>query len=380
MFRGLSAAALCLALAGCASTDLGVRQVGETPTDKSNYKAGIWEVVAQYEEDMKISGARVTDAALTAYVEDLVCKLAEEHCLDIRVYIIDHPQFNALMAPNGMMIVHTGLLLRAESEAELAFILSHEIAHFIEQHTFEQYGRLKNSVQASAFLTASFGDLLVFGSVAQFSRDQEAEADELGLARMRAHGYSSDAAVALWEDLTAEVEASDNKRKKRNYNRVGYLGTHPAPLDRIEMLRNMSDDTEDAEDGKVEYRKIIRGHLFAWLENNIAQRDFGSSLYLINQLADLEEDLGVLEYMRGEVYRIRSEDGDRDQALKSYEAALTYEDAPAYAWRQVGDRYHSQGDMEAAHDAFSTYLAHMPDAMDRKLVEGLMKTMEAKSK
>ena len=78
------------------------------------------------------------DLKLHAYVEDIACRLGASHCPDIRVHIVRTPWFNASMAPNGMMQVWSGLLLRADNEAQLAAVLGHEIGHYISRHSVER--------------------------------------------------------------------------------------------------------------------------------------------------------------------------------------------------------------------------------------------------
>ena len=78
-----------------------------------------------------------------------------EYCRDLRLYLVDVPWFNASMAPNGVMILWTGSLLRIRDEAQLALVLGHEFGHYRERHTLQQWRKLKRS---SAFLGA-FGVL-----------------------------------------------------------------------------------------------------------------------------------------------------------------------------------------------------------------------------
>jgi predicted Zn-dependent protease len=65
----------------------------------------------------------VRDPALNAYVRSVLCKVTDDYCRDVRVYIVDVPYFNASMAPNGAMMVWTGTLLRVRNEAQLALVL-----------------------------------------------------------------------------------------------------------------------------------------------------------------------------------------------------------------------------------------------------------------
>ena len=93
---------------------------------------------------------------LNQYVQELACRLAGDHCPDIRVNLVSTPQFNASMAPNGMMQVWTGLLLRVENEAQLTAILGHEIGHYLARHSVERMRQIKSGTAVGQFL-ALFG-------------------------------------------------------------------------------------------------------------------------------------------------------------------------------------------------------------------------------
>ncbi|MCM2356224.1 MAG: M48 family metalloprotease, partial [Arenimonas sp.] len=80
------------------------------------------------ERDLREHPMRVRDDALEAYVRGVACRVAGDYCGELRVYVIEQPWFNASMAPNGMMVVWTGALLRCRDEAELAVVLGHEFA------------------------------------------------------------------------------------------------------------------------------------------------------------------------------------------------------------------------------------------------------------
>jgi len=91
--------------------------------DAKETEAGLWMIFDNFENDVKNSPLRVRDPALNSYVRDVICKIAASTCGSLRVYIVNDPSFNASAAPNGMVIVNTGLLLRSENEAQLAFVL-----------------------------------------------------------------------------------------------------------------------------------------------------------------------------------------------------------------------------------------------------------------
>ena len=97
---------------------------------------GLWMEMDEAERAMRDSNAVINDPKLVQYVREVVCRtVGEDRCRTVRVYIVRDASFNASMAPNGMMLVHTGLLLRSRDEAELASVLGHEFAHFELRHS-----------------------------------------------------------------------------------------------------------------------------------------------------------------------------------------------------------------------------------------------------
>ncbi|RYY77545.1 MAG: hypothetical protein EOO24_44915 [Comamonadaceae bacterium] len=101
-------------------------------------EGGLWGLMDREEQRLRRSPLTIRDARLQAYLQRLVARLAPAHSADIRVHAVRMPVFNAMMAPNGMMMVWSGLLLRAENEAQLAAIVGHELGHYLERHSVEQ--------------------------------------------------------------------------------------------------------------------------------------------------------------------------------------------------------------------------------------------------
>jgi predicted Zn-dependent protease len=120
----------------------------QRPAEGSD-EAELWYIMERIERELKASPLLVRDPALNDYVHSVLCKVTDDYCRDVRVYIVDVPYFNASMAPNGAMMVWTGTLLRVRNEAQLALVLGHEFGHYRERHTLQQWRKLKHS---SAFL------------------------------------------------------------------------------------------------------------------------------------------------------------------------------------------------------------------------------------
>ena len=98
-------------------------------------EGGLWALMDREEKRLRRSPFRIGDAVLHDYLQGIACRLGAEHCPDIRVYALRTPWFNASMAPNGMMQVWSGLLLRVDNEAwrgEIPLIEGH--FDFIGEH------------------------------------------------------------------------------------------------------------------------------------------------------------------------------------------------------------------------------------------------------
>jgi predicted Zn-dependent protease len=369
-------------------------------------EGGIWSVSEKTELKAKTSAERNRDPALNAYVQGLTCKLANEYCDEIRVYVMDRPFFNASMAPNGYTEVWSGLLLRAQTEDELAFVLSHEIGHFAENHSLESWRATKSRAATTLALqvlvsvaaagaavnsgsaqsandimraAGSINDILYLNAIAayfSYSRENEREADALGLARLTKAGYAPKAAVSIWRDEIAETQASSFQKVRDGQARASIFSTHPLTAERVQILDGLSANAAGAKSGdRQAYRAVIRPHMAAWLKDDLRRRDYGESLALIDRLESLGEDRGLLAFYRGEAHRQRRGEGDMAQARAAYAEAALHPDAPVATWRLLGDLADQAGDKAAAKTAYETYLVRAPAAQDRWLVEASLKKM-----
>ena len=208
----------------------------ETSTDEG----GLWSLMDREETRLRRSPFAIRDAALQARVEDMVCRLAGSHCPDVRVHLMRTPYFNASMAPNGMMQVWSGLMLRVDNEAQLAAVLGHEIGHYLARHSVEQL-RAAKSHSATATVMSMFGvvgligQLGVLANMTGYSRDHEREADRIGVTLMRNAGYDPSQAPKIWENLLLETKANPEDRRPSPL-----FASHPAPEERMEVLEKLA--------------------------------------------------------------------------------------------------------------------------------------------
>jgi predicted Zn-dependent protease len=343
-------------------------------------EGGLWGMSDRAEQEARNSGQLEDDVALNTYLRDVACRVAGQYCGDIRLYVMNRPYFNASMAPNGYMEVWSGLLLRAEDEAQLAFVLGHEIGHYSERHSLATLRAIRGragaamvfSIIAAGAGVGIIGDIVYLGTIASvfgFSRENEAAADLIGYDHAVAAGYDAHAGHKLWNNLLAETQASDNPDTRRQETRASIFRTHPLSADRVEALTERAAQANGGETHRERYRAAIRPFLDEWLRADLRRRDYGQTWLVLDRLAAHGEDLGVIEYYRAEINRIRRGEGDRERALQHYANAIAQPDAPAGAWRELGEYAARDGRVAEAAAYLSTYLERAPDAGDRALVE-----------
>lgn len=332
------------------------------------------------EQEARNSGQLENDAALNAYLYEVACRVAADACGDIRLYVMNRPYFNASMAPNGYTEVWSGLLLRVEDEAQLAFVLGHEIGHYRERHSLAMLRTIRSRAGVAmvfSIITVGagvgiIGDIVYLGTIASvfgFSRENESEADMIGFDHAVAAGYDAHAGDLLWQNLLAETQASDNPDVRRQETRGSIFRTHPLSADRVEALEERAAAATGGETHRERYRAAIRPFLGEWLRSDLRRRDYGQTALLLDRLGAHGEDLGVIEYYRGEINRLRRGEGDRERAFQHYSNAIAQPDAPAAAWRELGEYASRDGRNADAVALFTTYLERAPQAGDRALVE-----------
>lgn len=342
-------------------------------------EGGLWMLIENAEKDTQQSPLLVADPALNAYLRKIVCDLAGPHCSSIRPYILDIPVFNAAMYPNGMMHVFTGLLMRTENEAQLAFVLGHEIGHFLERHSLEQFRNVKNTSDFLAFMSLVAGgagvgiaadimSLAAIGILYSYSRANEREADERGLASIVARGYDPRQGAVLWKAIIEEEEANP-RRKKRS----AFTATHPSPADRMTTLAERAAEIQaQSRAGTIRaesYRATMAPFRGKWLEAELNRGVYEESLVVLNRLVTAEPASGELQFYLGEIFRRRGKADELEQARSAYNRAIAGLFRSGDVYRSLGLVAMKLGDKPAARQAFQQYLAVSPDADDRQMVQ-----------
>jgi predicted Zn-dependent protease len=184
----------------------------------------------------------VDDPVIAEYVNRLGQNLVRNSDAKVpfTIKVIDTEEVNAFALPGGFFFVNSGLILKADSEAELAGVMSHEIAHVAARHGTRQATR-GEIAQLATIPLIFMGGWTGYGirqaaSVAipigylSFSRGFESEADLLGLQYMYKSGYDPEAFVDFFEKI-------QSLEKKKPGTMAKVFSTHPMTEDRITVAQ-----------------------------------------------------------------------------------------------------------------------------------------------
>ncbi|WP_050899411.1 M48 family metallopeptidase [Oceanimonas sp. GK1] len=192
---------------------------------------------AQLKEQETISA----DGALNRYVQCVTNHLVAEvpGGGQWEVVLFDSKQVNAFALPGGKVGVYSGLFTVAETQDQLAAVIGHEIAHVLARHSNERVSRTQlTNIGLSAADTAlgqsglrqpamaALGLGVQVGYLLPYGREQEAEADRLGLQLMARAGFDPQQSVALWRNMSAQSGSQPPE----------LLSTHPSHGTRIQGL------------------------------------------------------------------------------------------------------------------------------------------------
>lgn len=203
------------------------------------------EIGKQANAQVRKQVPEMSDAETVAYVRGVGKKLVAQAGGPKYPYsfaVADYREINAFALPGGPVWVHRGILHVATNESQLAGVMAHEIAHISQRHAADQLTKAAMANWGLGVLGALLGNdggataaklaagFLANGLFLKFSRDDEREADRVGLQMLTRAGWDGRGMVELFELLRHE--------QKRDPGRVEmFFSTHPSPQDRIVRLQ-----------------------------------------------------------------------------------------------------------------------------------------------
>lgn len=235
----LLAIALTLMLTACATSPLG------NPQLQLFSKAKLAKMGAASYQRIKQKTPAATDPSVNAYVSCVAHALTRQVGGQWQVTVFKSKQVNAFALPGGKIGIYTGLLEVAQGPDQLAAVIGHEIGHVLAEHSnarlSAKYATTTGLQLLASFLGGGGGAasnqqiMALLGLGAQvglllpYTRQQEAEADIIGLKLMAQAGFDPRAAVALWKNMRA---AAGGKAPPE------LLSTHPSSTSRINHLKS----------------------------------------------------------------------------------------------------------------------------------------------
>ncbi len=327
----------------------------------------------------------VQDPEINDYIRGLGNRLvanSDAPSLPFTFFMVPDPSINAFAAPGGFIGVHSGLMLTADSEDEIASVIAHEIAHVTQRHILRSYEKgermsvpLTAAMIAAALLgiadpsVGSAAIMAVQGGAIQmqldYSRAHEAEADNLGMQTLVNAGFDPYAMPSFFEKLQVASRFYGGGHVPE------FLRTHPITGSRIAETRARAEDypahVDDNLDSKQFY--LMREKLRVMTTDDLSEL---TSLYR-EKLADSEtEDTDISRYGYVQAMIKVKNYAEARQALmplvEKDEDRLTYQLA-------LADIEMAVGNTSAALAIYEDYQRLYPDdrALSMKQVEALLR-------
>ncbi|WP_157505419.1 M48 family metallopeptidase [Geminicoccus roseus] len=227
------------ALSGCSAyNELAASTV--TPAQEA-------ELGAQAFQQIKSETPQLRDASAQERVQAIASRIIPASGSDIpypewEVVVFDSDEINAFALPGGHIGVYRGILELAESDDEVATVMGHEVGHVTARHAAQRIGTTQIAelgaglvgVGAQAYglppqILGLLGAGVQYGVILPYTRNQELEADALGLHYMAEAAYNPQAAVSFWQSMAAAGGGSP----------PAFLSTHPSGDQRIDQIQEM---------------------------------------------------------------------------------------------------------------------------------------------
>lgn len=266
---------------------------------------------ASYLVDQELLSGRVLFGdPITNYVNDIADKLLKDKPTirkKLRFYTLRSSSVNAATTPDGTILINTGLIAYTQNEAQLAFIIAHEINHFTQKHSIEASVKKtsdKRKIEEMEFYKAL--DLYVYGR----SRRDEFEADSLGLLTYLNAGYTNKEVNKTMDLLMRAYLPYQEKKWDREFLNNGHLKipdcfyleklseispdedeydiykTHPNIKKRkervISILNHANTQNNDAEylaSSRSEFEKVRELARFDIIKSDLMRLDYGNAIY-----------------------------------------------------------------------------------------------------
>jgi predicted Zn-dependent protease len=398
---------------GCATTHQIGLQGGLLPDKLQSAEQKMLKDTKKFEEFLDKSGAIYRDVLVENYINEVGLKMVPQDLnqenIKFNFKVIKDPTINAFAMPHGRIYVTTGLLSNIENEAQLAFILGHEISHVLNRDLLYFTESFHNkTVAAKVFdlvltpatvffglggLTESGINLIYAASVSGYGREQEARADSDGFKRMIRSGYRPSEANKIFDIFISETE------KYKVHRGAPFLSSHPSNVARKkalgELLNSYKGDMKSGITNDEKFRALTKNVKIENVSLNIKFERYQHALDNLTSLLEYSQDNAQAHFYLGECYRLMSKDrrklkyelnkkewtkikkveeqSQKDEwqvkAESEYKLSISYDKNYAEPYRGLGFLYEAKGNKEEAISCLEVYLKYNPNAKDRRFVK-----------
>ena len=194
--------------------------------------------VAQHEKEIKL----YTDPVVLNYINTLgqsLVRHSKRSNIPYTFKVVDKKGVNAYAVPGGFIYIHLDLIRMAKTEAELAFVLGHEIGHIVGQHSMKQLTKIYGFEIVKRIILGEdpseveklITEIIAAGLLFRYSRDNERESDFYGVQNVYDAGVSPEGAIGFFETL-------QNLQKREPSALEKLISTHPVHNERITNVRS----------------------------------------------------------------------------------------------------------------------------------------------
>ncbi len=361
--------------------------VAEEPDSSKNDIHELMEAASQDEQRLEQTGVVYRDPKLETYINQVAMRLvASEPVKDgqFRVKVIKDPHLNAFTYPNGLCYVHTGILARLENEAQLAALLSHEIAHYIHQHAIGGIRRLhhqatpaaRDSAEEETASSAAFVLQSVECAWSGYRHEAEFEADREGLKLMMRAGYNPYEALRLFEHLAEEMA-------RENYQEPLFFSSHPRLQTRIqkctEFLVSIDPSAGSWNNRGNRFGLMLRDVILDNIALDIQAGRFTQARQASEKYQATYSDDARAYYLLGEIHRRLGRDRHESERAESfYKRAIDLDADYPEPYRVLGLMYYKSGQLQQAQAYLEASLLLAPHAQENTYIRHYLERIHSR--
>ena len=266
--RAVLFAAACL-LAGCAGFEKATTPAGGlAPVEAPRIVGADTPARREHRRILTAYGGAYSDPALDVLLANISTRISKASGVEgvaYRITVLNSPSINAFALPTGDLYVTRGLLALANDTAEVAAVLAHEMAHVTARHAFDRADKERQAVLVSRIVTDVLGDAEAGAmslaksriALARFSREQELEADRIGVATLGRAGYDPYGASRF---LAAMGKNANLRTASPNAGEAGgadFMASHPSTPERVGLAEGEARQLGKPGEGEADRNRFL---------------------------------------------------------------------------------------------------------------------------